>query len=310
MFFIAALAFLYFKVFRNQSSQDVFEFYQIHISSVTVLLILITLLLMLVNWALEAQKWRLILSRSYKLTFLQSLKAIFSGNTTGIFTPNRLGAFIGRVLHLPEGYRAEGTVTTWVGNAAQFVATLLFGSIGAFCYYVNDTFQWNFDTNFSLIRSSFFYVSLLVALGAVFGYFLSGYVVKWISQINFLSKFLDNLEQVNSFSFSQLTLYLTLSIVRYLVFILQFFTLFKAFNIILPFFDVFVYVGVLYLAIAFLPTLFGKLGVRESVLIVLLAHLPYSELQIISASFTLWLINTILPALIGSFLILNLKRKE
>lgn len=265
---------------------------------------------MLVNWALEAQKWRLILSRSYKLTFLQSLKAIFSGNTTGIFTPNRLGAFIGRVLHLPEGYRAEGTVTTWVGNAAQFVATLLFGSIGAFCYYVNDTFQWNFDTNFSLIRSSFFYVSLLVALGAVFGYFLSGYVVKWISQINFLSKFLDNLEQVNSFSFSQLTLYLTLSIVRYLVFILQFFTLFKAFNIILPFFDVFVYVGVLYLAIAFLPTLFGKLGVRESVLIVLLAHLPYSELQIISASFTLWLINTILPALIGSFLILNLKRKE
>lgn len=310
LFFVAALLFLYFKVFKDKSASDVFQFYASSMSLSLLGYVILAFILMFANWGLEAQKWRIILRESYKLTFIDSLRAVFSGNSTGIFTPNRLGAFIGRVLHLPEGVRAEGTVTTWVGNAAQLVATLIFGTVGAFFYWMDDTYTWNFNTDLSLLKNTLFYFSLIITLIALIGYFLAGYFINWFSNWPFLRSMLDNLEKVNSFSNSQLAYYLVLSILRYLVFIFQFYFLFKAFNVQLELKDVFVYIGVLYIIIAFMPTMFGKFGVRESVLLILLSHLPFTDLQIISTSFTLWLINTILPALLGSFFILNLKNKE
>ena len=265
---------------------------------------------MFVNWGLEAQKWRLILRRSYHISFLKSLKAVFSGNATGMFTPNRLGAFIGRVIHLPKEHRAEGTITTWVGNAAQFVATLLFGTVGTFIYCSNDSFQWNFESEIILLKDTLFYLSLVITICALCGYFMSGIIINWISKWSFAKSRLEHLEKMNSFSKIQLAKYLGISVLRYLVFIIQFHFLFKAFNVTLDYNETFVYVGVLYFIISFLPTLFGKLGVRESILLILLAHLPYSELQIISVSFTLWLINTIFPALLGAIITTQIKKEE
>lgn len=310
LFFAATLLFLYFQVFRDKSVDEVFQFCKDNWSLNFFFYSLLAFLLMFVNWGLEAFKWQLILKESHEISFFKSMKAVFSGNSTAIFTPNRLGAFIGRILHLPENLKTEGTITTWIGNAAQLIATLIFGSIGTYLYWRNASYQWNFDVDVSILKNTLFYFSISVTIIALIGYFLSEKFITWFSKISYFKNLLVKLEKVSSFSKVKLVHYLFLSILRYIVFVFQFYFLFHAFNAHLNVADVFVYVGVLYIVIAFMPTMFGKFGVRESVLLILLSHLPFSDLQIISTSFTLWLINTIFPALLGSFFLLNLKTKD
>ena len=309
MFFVATLLFLYIKVSSESNIDDIVFFFQESISAKFFIYIVLTFMLMFLNWGFEAYKWKEILKETHKISFVKSLKAIFSGNSTGIFTPNRLGAFIGRILHLPEGLRAEGTLTTWVGNAAQLLATLVFGAIGALIFYVDDSFVLTASDYTSVLDGSLLLFSVLVTTAALLGYFFSGRFISWFSRVKFLAKHLNQLEKINTFSAKQLSYYLLLSVLRYLVFVFQFYFLFKAFSVNLSLYDTLVYVGVLYIIIAFMPTFLGKLGVRESVLIILLAHLPYAEIQIISASFSLWLINTIFPAILGAFFITQINNK-
>ncbi len=307
MFFVATLLFLYKKVFEGSSIDEIGSFYKSSVNLTSLLYIVLAFLLMFINWGFEAFKWKEVLKETHKISFSNSLKAIFSGNSTGIFTPNRLGAFLGRVLHLPKGLRAEGILTTWVGNAAQLVATLIFGTLGAIVFCLEEGYKSNIDTYYKLFDDSILIFSITITAIALIGYFFSGTFITWFSKINFLSKHLDKLEKINTFSSKQLAYYLVLSILRYLVFVLQFYVLFIAFQIDLSLYDVLIYVGVLYITIAFMPTFLGKLGVRESVLVLLLTHLPYTEIQIVSASFTLWMINTIFPAILGAFFITKLK---
>ncbi len=46
---------------------------------------------MLINWGVEALKWKLVVQKAAEVSFIQAYKAVLVGNTYGIFTPNRVG---------------------------------------------------------------------------------------------------------------------------------------------------------------------------------------------------------------------------
>src|SRR5689334_3156518 len=52
--------------------------------------LVLTILLMFVNWGLEARKWQVVIKRIQHLSFFQSCKAVFTGTTLAFFTPNRI----------------------------------------------------------------------------------------------------------------------------------------------------------------------------------------------------------------------------
>ena len=57
-----------------------------------------------------------------------------------------------------------------------------------------------------------------------------------------------------------------------------------------------------------MPTIaLSELGIREGVSIAVLSGISDNTLGIISASFTLWIINIAIPALFGSLVLLQLK---
>ena len=96
--------------------------------------------------------------------------------------------------------------------------------------------------------------------------------------------------------------------ILYLVFSCQYFILLRVFDVHLPFFDGMLMVFCVFFVLSMIPTIsVAELGIRGSVAIYFFGKLSGNKLGIITASFGLWLINLVLPALIGSLFVFNLK---
>ena len=92
-------------------------------------------LLMLLNWGLEAVKWKRLVASIENLSLWRAIESVFCGLTWAIFTPNRLGEYGGRVFFLSPKRRIIGVIAMAVGNIGQLVLTNVFGSI-AVCLFV------------------------------------------------------------------------------------------------------------------------------------------------------------------------------
>jgi hypothetical protein len=102
---------------------------------------------------------------------------------------------------------------------------------------------------------------------------------------------------------------LFLSFVRYIVFVIQYSLVFPVFNVSLGFSQVWGGMGVVFLIMAVVPTFtfLTELGLRWGASIQVLELFTSNTIGIFAASFTIWLINLVIPALIGSLLIVSIK---
>ena len=89
--------------------------------------LVLLILLMLLNWSIEAFKWRLLVSKMQKISFIDALKGVWCGVTIGTFTPNRVGEFGGRILFLRERNQVKGIIVTLIGSFGQITTTLITG---------------------------------------------------------------------------------------------------------------------------------------------------------------------------------------
>ena len=88
------------------------------------------MLLMVVNWSLEAIKWKISVKDIQQVSFLKALRAVLSGVSFSVSTPNRVGEYLGRVLYMDDGNRLKTISITIVGSISQLIITLLMGAIG------------------------------------------------------------------------------------------------------------------------------------------------------------------------------------
>jgi hypothetical protein len=110
------------------------------------------------------------------------------------------------------------------------------------------------------------------------------------------------------YSFRDLFITLIFSIVRYFIFSLQFILLLDIFGVDVSFFDAVFAVMLVFFFITITPTItIAEIGVRGSVAIFIIGFFSSNSLGILSSTCTLWFINLIIPAIIGSFFIFSLK---
>jgi hypothetical protein len=101
---------------------------------------------------------------------------------------------------------------------------------------------------------------------------------------------------------------LSLSAIRYVVFIIQYFLLFQLFEVTVSWWQCFQAVSVVFLVLAIIPTFaIAELGLRGKVNLKLLALFSANSLGISIATATIWLINLVVPAIAGSLLIVSIK---
>lgn len=264
---------------------------------------------MLVNWGIEARKWQVVIRRIQPISLMQSWKAIFTGTTMAFFTPNRIGEYVGRILYVEEKRRIQAISLTIVCSIAQLLVTL-FAGLGALVY-MKGIIAARQPEDASLL----FWINTLLYITAFGGfiltlfYFRLAWLVRWIEKIPKIERFVRYIRVLDSFNATILLRILSLSVARYLVFIWQYYLLFAVFDVSLNPGQVFASIGVVFLVLAVVPTIavITELGVRWKASIELVQFFSTNIWGVLATSLSIWIINLVIPALIGSLLILGIR---
>ena len=269
----------------------------------------LVLLLMLVNWGLEARKWQLLIAPLEKFSFIKSFKSVLAGCSITMLTPNRVGEYGGRIVYVQEQNRLRAITLTILGSISQFLVTILMGTIGLI---VLKDFSGKDAEAFkdvpAFLSNTLLYVSLLTSIFTGLFYLRIGWLIHAMEKIKFLSKPLKYVRLLQQFSGKQLLRILFLSILRYGVFILQYILLLSVMNIGINFILCFWLLTIFYLLMAIAPTIgFTELPVRATASVALFSLYSSNVLGIQAAALSIWLINLVLPAIMGSLLILGVK---
>lgn len=281
--------------------------------------LIMVILLMFLNWGIEARKWQVLVRVIQKISIVKAFKAVFSGQSLAVNTPNRVGEYVGRVVYLHEGNRLKGIALTIVGSLSQTIITLLAGLVGMWLMKdivtgalkdiltkvgLLDVYPGVVPIAYEVI----FYGVLAGVIVMLLIYFELSWLTKLIERLPFVKKYSYLIEKLEDFHWKELTRILSLSVTRYVVFIVQYILLLQVFEVNIPFWEAAGLVSVFFLVLAVVPTISSiELSLRGLAAIELFGLVSTNTLGIIATAAGLWLINLIIPALAGSLFILSIK---
>lgn len=310
-YFLGPLLFgwLIISIYTQIANQPHLESSWLHIKhslqSLKLFIIVVVGFLMIVNWGIEAKKWQLSVASIYKISFSKAFRAVLSGVAFSVSMPNRIGEYLGRVLHMPDGNRLKSISVTVVGSISQLYVTILSG-IAGMIFLKKQLIQYDLvnEIGFRLLIACL----LLLLLFLTVIYFRIAVIEKFFENQVTHSRYLYLIESLRTFNVQLLWHILLLSFLRYLVFLLQYFLMFSLFNVDLPFAIVWSVVSILFLVLAVVPTIaLVEVGLRGEISLRLMGMFTGNSLGISLTSVTIWFINLVLPALVGSILILGIK---
>jgi hypothetical protein len=262
-----------------------------------------------VNWGLEAKKWQVLMKKLQPLSYWVAVKGVLSGVTLSLNTPNRVGEYGGRIVYVEEGNRIKSISLSIAGSICQLTITILMGCFGLI-FLLNTPHT----TTSTVIVLSFFWLQILLLLSIIstiillLFLFRLQWVLKLIKRFSIFSKNIQFLSSLAEFTPKLLLRLLVLSLLRYLVFVIQYILLLHVFKVEVSFQQGFWLIAILYLVMAIVPTFaIAELGIRGKFSVELLSLYSANTIGIIGTTFGIWFINLFVPALAGSFFIIRKK---
>jgi hypothetical protein len=278
--------------------------------------LLLVLAMMILNWGIEAYKWKYLIGKVEKVSFFKAYQAVLTGISVSSFIPNRVGEFFGRVFILKTASRIESILITVVGSMSQLLVTVLAGSVALLVFIP----QYLPGAGFSSGHLYFGIFMLVITLDAI--------ILGLFFKLSFLSVLKERILQnglkrlrkfFRVFAFyhnREMATVIFLSFSRYMVFSTQFYILLLLFGIRIPYDDALVLIALVYFIMTIIPTIaLTELGIRGSVTLYvfglyygrLIPAAATNTMGIFAASTLLWMINLGIPALAGTLFVFRLK---
>jgi hypothetical protein len=268
----------------------------------------VVVILMFLNWGIEARKWQLLISPLQKFTFIRSVKSVLAGCSVTMLTPNRIGEYGGRILYVEESKRLTAISVTILGSMSQLLVTLVMGTCGLIVMRSMPSGQRLLETLPWILGNVLLTVSVGFSIIMIMLYMKVRFFVNLLFKIPFLSKLVDYIRVLEDFSGKQLLRILFLSLSRYIVFILQYVLLLNVMEVEVSIVMCFWLLTIFYLVMAVAPTIgFLELPVRAAVSVELFRMYSNNIVGIQAAALGIWLINLVIPAVIGSIMIFGIK---
>ncbi|GAB2696679.1 hypothetical protein GCM10027037_20790 [Mucilaginibacter koreensis] len=301
---IIIIAFSYiYRQLTNKS--DLHNFQQLikHINTTTVYFTLaLVVLFMLMNWVLEAFKWRYLIRRLHQVSVWQAIEGVFCGLTFAIFTPNRLGEYGGRVMYLPTRKRVYGVFAMAVGSFGQNVVTNVVGATAIlwFLYHFMHLQGW-------------LYVGVcILAIGFMLFFVLFYFNIRWLAgmlnSIKPLKKFHRFFDIMRRYRLHELMQVMGYCLARFAVFSTQYYFVVHLLIPEIPAYQTYFFVFIVFFVQSALPSIdLLDIGVRTATADTLFAYVTNQHLAAIAAVASIWFINLIIPAVLGSVFVLKVK---
>ncbi|MBG6062811.1 hypothetical protein IWX83_002612 [Flavobacterium sp. CG_9.1] len=222
----------------------------------------------------------------------EATKQVLAAQTAGIFTPNGIGEYAGKALFFDKSETKKVIFLNLICNEIQMIVTVVIGIVGLL--YFNT--QFHVITTRTVIILFAILTLAFIVLFSIKKIKIKGYSIeKLIHKINEIPK---QIHKKNIY----------LSICRYLVFSHQYYFLFLVFDVDLPYLIVMSAITSVYFIASSIPTFqFLDFAVKGSVAVYFFGILGVNEWIVIFISTLMWFLNVVLPAIIGSYYVLNFK---
>lgn len=284
---VGAFYFIYNQLAHNDKL-DWVKFTELLRQKQSVIGIIFLLSLSVANRFLEILKWQNLVTTIHVITIGEASKQVLSALTAGIFTPNGIGEYAGKALYFKKSKTKKIVFLNLICNGIQMILTILFGTLGLFLIG-----YWLWALGILTLSLFIILLSILSKKVAIKGYSFEKLLVK----INEIPKRIH--AKNNWFALS-----------RYLIFSHQYYFLFLAFGVDLPYFTLMGLIATVYFLASALPAFqFLDFAVKGSIAVFFFSKFGVNEWIVIFVSTLMWFLNVVLPVVIGSYFVLKFKPK-
>ncbi|AUP80148.1 lysylphosphatidylglycerol synthase domain-containing protein [Flavivirga eckloniae] len=255
---------------------------------------LFLLFLTFLNLFFEIIKWQKLVDPIKKISLKNAFEQSLGSLTASLFTPNRIGEYGAKAIYYTANYRKRIVLINLLGNVSQMCITTIFGCIG-FCFFI---VKHQIDINYYKL-AQFLLIALLIIGLIGFGMQKTKLTVKGFS-IKKIKHFILEFPKKN------MALALLLSLLRYMVFSFQFYFLLQLFGIDISYLEAMTVITSMYLLASIIPSIFiFDVVIKGSVAIYLFGIVGINEIAVLSTITLMWLLNFVLPSIIGSYFVIN-----
>jgi hypothetical protein len=285
LFVVCAVA-IYHKVLQNENLNQYgadlkIQLTKIHWSAWCIMAVLMTM-----NYTIEALKWKRVIAGTNAFTIFQSLRAVLVGQAFSFFTPARSGDYVGRTLFLAPGTKLKGITQMAWASYAQILMTISFGSIALF---------WNLP-----FLPWLKWVAPFAAGIAYFLFFYKQPFKGWLSKLNVL--------QISTPLKWQL---IGLACARYIVYLLQYNWAASMLSIPVGWIDFSFAIMALLFFLSMIPAIsLTDLVIRGQLFLLLMAPFYHNDLLLIALTTLIWMVNFLIPSILGAILLLGFRLKR
>ena len=256
--------------------------------------ILFLLILSFFNWFFEILKWQNLVRIIEYIPFLEATKQSLAALTASLFTPNRIGDYAAKAVYFESSKRPKIILLNVLSHMMQMTVTTVFGIIGL-CFFIH-----NFNPEISYYKLGSFLV--VIAMVFAFSFFAAkhtGFTIKGFS----LKKVIDFIKRISKKTHLKNALF---SVIRYLVFSFQFYFLLTLFGVEVYYLNAMMVITTIYLTASIIPSVFiFDVVIKGSVALYIFEIVGVNDLTVLSIITLMWILNFVLPSIIGSFFVLK-----
>ncbi len=293
---------LYWHIGSRQHLEELWGMFVGQMQGANLGWLIATVALMPLNWWAETQKWYPFVLRHEPISQWRAFRAVLAGVSFALFTPHRIGEYGGRVLFLRSANHWRAILANLVGSVSQLLVLLTGGAFGS-AYFLY---------RFLHIPLLYIGAGLLLSLSglgvAYFFYFniRTGLAIArrmpWLRRFE---KFGRAFQGLLHFSRAELAYILRWSALRYAIYSTQYFLLLRFFGLPVDLAGGYAGIVTLFLMQTSIPLpAMTSLVARGNFAVFVWGFFGANEISSLAATFVLWIINLILPALFGTFSLL------
>ena len=263
-------------------------------------------LMSFINWGFEARKWQILVSKVETISFSDAYKSVLMGLSFGFISQADLGDLAGKMVLIKNENRKKSTGAVLLGGGLQTYISLLFGTL-SLAYFMRNVFTQ--ESTFYQIVLFLCFLGILIGIGLL--YFRKN-IDAFFNKVPFFSFAKPFLIVLESYSNGEVFEVFALSFSRYLIFSLQFLIILLLFQIPLSVTDLLMIIFFVFFVKTIVPSIsfISDLGVRGITSLYLFEFYKISPSLVIASTFTIWVINILIPVLIGVLVLIFLKRKQ
>lgn len=282
---IAAFYFIYHQLATNDQL-DWAKFRELVNRKATFLGIVFLLSFSIANRYLEILKWQNLVSFLRPISVGESAKQVLGALTAGIFTPNGLGEYAGKALYFDKTKTKTIIFLNLICNGIQMILTVAFGIVGLL--------MMGYVKEIALL-------GVIILIAMTFLFFTKKIKIKGYSLEKLMVKVGEIPREIHAKNN-------VLAVCRYLVFSHQYYFLFLAFGVDLPYGTLMANIAVVYFLASSLPSFqFLDFAVKGSVAMFFFGKLGVNEWIVVFISTLMWFLNVVLPVVIGSYFVLKFR---